>query len=207
MIYNVGSNLASSRSKLASWTLLEDIVCVVGLACVGSENINNRSLFGRECLGFQSWLRFETSRTAMEGAKRKELPRASAHSTGQVTTTTTVTDGDSTNQTTTFCSCGIIYHTKTETTVFAMPDEEITMTVSTETIEGRTKARCRTTTRPRRDEATTPSLSGSKRKSPPTEEELFERSEPEPEVDERSDENRPSATRNSRKGGTNYKKK
>ena len=164
-------------------------------------------MFGRECLGFQSWLRFETSRTAMEGAKRKELPRASAHSTGQVTTTTTVTDGDSTNQTTTFSSCGIIYHTKTETTVFAMPDEEITMTVSTETIEGRTKAICRTTTRPRREEATTPSLSGSKRKSPPTEEELFGRSEPEPEVDERSDENRPSATRNSRKGGTNYKKK
>ena len=143
----------------------------------------------------------------MEGAKRKELPRASAHSTGQVTTTTTVTDGDSTNQTTTFSSCGIIYHTKTETTVFAMPDEEITMTVSTETIEGRTKAICRTTTRPRREEATTPSLSGSKRKSPPTEEELFGRSEAEPEVDERSDENRPSATRDSRKGGTNYKKK
>ena len=208
MIYNVGSNLASSRSKLASWTLLEDIVCVVGLACVGSETINNRSLFGRECLGCRSWLRFETRRTAMEGAKRKELPKASANNTGQVTTTTTVTDGDSTNQTTTFCSCGIISQTKTETTVFATPDEEITITISTETIEGRTKAICRTTTRPRREEATTPSSSGSKRKSPPTEEELFGRSEAEPEVDERSDESRPSATRISRKGvGTNYKKK
>mgnify|MGYP001808419941 CR=1 FL=1 len=201
MVYILGSNLASGRSKLASWTLLEDIVCVVGLACVGSETINNRSLFGRECLGFQSWLRFETSRTAMEGAKRKELPRASANSTGQVTTTTTVTDGDSTNQTTTFCSCGIISHTKTETTVFATPDEEITMTTSTETIEGRTKI-CLTTKRRRRGEATTSSSSGSQRKAPPT-----GRSEPEPEVNERSDENRPSATRISRKGGTNYKKK
>ena len=142
------------------------------------------------------------------GAKWKELPGASANSTGQVTTTTTVTDGDSTNQTTTFCSCGIISHTKTETTVFATPDEEITITISTETIEGRTKAICRTTKRPRREEATTPSSSGSKRKSPPTEEELFGRSEAEPEVDERSDENRPSATRISRKGvGNNYKKK
>ena len=159
-------------------------------------------MFGRECLGFQSWLRFETSRTAMEGAKRKELPRASANSTSQVTTTTTLTDGDSTNQTTTFCSCGIIYHTKTETTVFATPDEEITMTIPTETSEGGTKAICRTTKRPRRGEATTSSSSGSQRKSPPT-----GRSEPEPEVDERSDENRPSATRNSRKGGTNYKRK
>ena len=169
--------------------------------------MNNRSSFGRECLGFQSWLHFETSRTAMEGAKRKELPRASAHSTGQVTTTTTVTDGDSTNQTTTFCSCGIIFHTKTETTVFATPDEESTMTVSTETIEGRTKAICRTTKRPRREEATTPSSSGSTRESPLTEEELIGRSEPEPEVGERSDEHRPSATRISRKGGTNYKRK
>ena len=202
MVYILGSNLASGRSKLASWTLLEDIVCVVGLACVGSETINNRSLFGRECLGCQSWLRFETSRTAMEGAKWKELPRASANSTGQVTTTTTVTDGDSTNQTTTFCSCGIISHTKTETTVFATPDEEIAMTISTETIEGRTKAICRTTKRRRRGEATTSSSSGSQRKAPPT-----GRSEPEPEVDERSDDNRPSATRISRKGGTNYKRK
>ena len=83
----------------------------------------------------------------MEGAKRKELPRASANSTGQVTTTTTVTDGDSTNQTTTFCSCGIISHTKTETTVFATPDEEIIMTTSTETIEGRATTICRTTKR------------------------------------------------------------
>ena len=165
-------------------------------------------MFGRECLRCQSWLRFETSRTAMGGAKWKELPGASANSKGQVTTTNTVTDRDSTSQTTSFCSGAIIYQTKTETTVFATPDEEITMTVSTETIEGRTKAICRTTTRPRREEATTPSLSGSKRKSPPTEEELFGRSEPEPEVDERSDENRPSATRISRKGvGNNYKKK
>ena len=138
----------------------------------------------------------------MEDAKRKELPKASANNTGQVTTTTTVTDGDSTNQTMTFCSCGIISQTKTETTVFATPDEEITITISTETIEGRTKAICRTTKRPRRGEATTSSSSGSQRESPPT-----GRSEPEPEVDERSDENRPSATRNSRKGGTNYKRK
>ena len=162
---------------------------------------NNRSFFVRECLGCQSWLRFETSRTAMEGAKRKELPRASANSTGQVTTTTTVTDGDSTNQTTTFCSCAIISHTKTETTVFATPDEEITMTTSTETIEGRTKTIC-TTKRRRRGEATTSSSSGSQRKVPPT-----GRSEPEPEVNERSDENRPSATMISGKGGTNYKRK
>ena len=96
-------------------------------------------MFGRECLRCQSWLRFETRRTAMGGAKWKELPGASANSTGQVTTTNTVTDRDSTSQTTSFCSCAIISHTTTETTVFATPDEEIIMTTSTETIEGRAK--------------------------------------------------------------------
>ena len=165
----------------------------MGLACVGSETINNRSLFGRECLRCQSWLRFETSRTTMEGgAKWKELPGASANSKGQVTTTNTVTDRDRTSQTTSFCSGAIISQTTTETTVFATPDEEITMTISTETIEGRTKTICRTTKRPRRGEATTPSSSGSQRMSPPT-----GRSEPEPEV----------TTRISGKGGSKYKKK
>ena len=193
---------ASGRSKPASWALLEDIVCVVGSACAGSETINNRNLFGRECLRCQSWLRFETSRTAMGGAKWKEPPGASANSKGQVTTTNTVTDRDRTSQTTSFCSGAIISQTTTETTVFATPDEEITMTISTETIEGRTKTICRTTKRPRRGEATTPSSSGSQRMSPPT-----GRSEPEPEVDERSDENRLRATRTSGKGGSKYKKK
>ena len=70
----------------------------------------------------------------MEDAKRKELPKASANNTGQVTTTNTVTDRDSTSQTTSFCSGAIIYQTKTETTVFATPDEEIIMTTSTETL-------------------------------------------------------------------------
>ena len=136
------------------------------------------------------------------GAKWKELPGASANSKGQVTTTNTVTDRDRTSQTTSFCSGAIISQTTTETTVFATPDEEITMTISTETIEGRTKTICRTTKRPRRGEATTPSSSGSQRMSPPT-----GRSEPEPEVDERSDENRLRATRISGKGGSKYKKK
>ena len=127
----------------------------------------------------------------MEDAKRKELPRASANSTGQVTTTTTVTDGDSTNQTTTFCSCGINTHTNPETTVFATPDEEIRMTTST--IEGRTTTICRTTKRRRRGEKTASSSS---------EEGTTYRK-----VNESSDENRPRATRISGKGGPEYKKK